>query len=99
MENGNWHLSVDGNRASRCMSFSRGTALAVSSQQMERFMSSLVPWALALFASGASACGSCTPLVLARIAETSSASFLLALLAPVIVLAAVALAVQLAQRP
>lgn len=62
-------------------------------------MSSLVPWALALFAGGASACGSCRPLVLARIAETASASMLLALLAPVIALAALALAIQLARRP
>ena len=62
-------------------------------------MSSLLPWTSALFGAAASTCGSCRPLVLARIAETWAASTMLALLAPVIALGLVALAVHLAQRP
>ena len=61
-------------------------------------MRSCVPWMSTLFAAPASACGSCRPLVLARIAETTTLPTVLALLLPVAAVGATALAVHLVRR-
>lgn len=63
-------------------------------------MSSLPSWTAELLGSALwSACGSCRPLVWARIAELPLASTLLALMAPLLALAAIAAALHLARRP
>lgn len=67
--------------------------------QLEHHMRPFLLWTLALFGGAASACGACRPVVLARIRETLDGWTVLALLAPVMALAALALAVHLSRRP